>query len=931
VIPFSLCAQSGVQYVYDALGRLIGVIDASGNAAAYSYDAVGNITAITRYTNSQVSILQFTPTSGPIGTTVTIYGTGFSSNPSQDTASFNGVTASIISATQNQLVTTVPTGATTGTLSVTSPNGSFTSTQQFTVGVPVGVPTISGFTPPSGLAGNTVTVSGNNFDTVTANDRARINATAALVSSASATQLSISVPASTGSGHITVATPSGTAVSTQDFYIPFGTHLASAIGFAGRINPGGTQTISLSGQIGLLLFDATAGGEATLQLSNSTFSSCTIYIFAPNTAQLSSTPCSSSIVGALPLPMSGTYTIGVDPGTNSGTITIGLNSTPGASPFPSRPTGSMIDYSNPLSTNLVGLFVMNENSGTADENLPDTQTASFSGTTPPTWSSGEPSIAFNGGSSLNSYLNAGTDLIFDQLPVSQMTIVAKVFVSALSAGGVAEKNDNNATDSGFVFGWDGSGALHLAVEKSSADMRIISANGVITAGQWVQVAFTWDGTVGTAAAAHLFVNGVEQTKTSSTDGSGTLGYVHATNQPFRIGNASFDPEAGSLNGKVAYLAVYKGRILTNTEISELDTELPIENTNVNGSISENASPIQVTTTSPGQSAQFLLNGNVEQQSKVQISNNTIGSLTVSLLNADGTTLSSASSSSANFTLPTADLPNTNLYRVYVHPSGATTGNVSLAVSAQGGPGTIPSRPTSSALNTSNALSTDLVGLFLMNESSGTTDENLVDSQTASFSGTQSPTWNTSDPSVVFNGGASLNSYLNAGTDSIFDQLPTNQVTVVAKVYVNTLAAGGVAEKNDGNTTDSGFVFGWDSSGALHLTFEKSTLNMRAVSANGAIAAGQWIQVAFTWDGTVGTSSAAHLFVNGVEQTKVTAVDGSGTLGYVHAVGKPFRIGNASFDTATGSMNGKMAYLAVYKGRILTPTEMSQLDAILPIQ
>jgi hypothetical protein len=43
-----------------------------------------------------------------------------------------------------------------------------------------------------------------------------------------------------------------------------------------------------------------------------------------------------------------------------------------------------------------------------------------------------------------------------------------------------------------------------------------------------------------------------------------------------------------------------------------------------------------------------------------------------------------------------------------------------------------------------------------------------------------------------------------------------------------------------------------------------------------------------------------------------------------------RIAQPRFDFA-GSLNGKMAYLAVYKGRILTPAEMGQLDVQLPIR
>jgi hypothetical protein len=57
--------------------------------------------------------------------------------------------------------------------------------------------------------------------------------------------------------------------------------------------------------------------------------------------------------------------------------------------------------------------------------------------------------------------------------------------------------------------------------------------------------------------------------------SGTLTYANATNQPFRIGNVSFHDAIGSLNGKMAYLAVYRGRILTTAEMSQLDAQLPI--------------------------------------------------------------------------------------------------------------------------------------------------------------------------------------------------------------------------------------------------------------------------------------------------------------------------------------------------------------------
>src|SRR5439155_5020066 len=110
-----------------------GVIDGQGNAATYTYDAVGNILSIAQSSSTQVSIIQFTPKHGPVGTAVTIYGTAFSATASQDTVSFNGTPATVSTATTTQLQVTVPSGATTGTIHVISPTGNTTSTAVFTV------------------------------------------------------------------------------------------------------------------------------------------------------------------------------------------------------------------------------------------------------------------------------------------------------------------------------------------------------------------------------------------------------------------------------------------------------------------------------------------------------------------------------------------------------------------------------------------------------------------------------------------------------------------------------------------------------------------------------------------------------------------------------------------------------------------------------
>ena len=155
-------AAGDVQYVYDELGRLVGVITTT-ERAVYTYDDAGNLISISRGSSSEVSIIEFTPNNGFAGMTVTIYGTAFSTTPSQNTVTFNGMAASVTSATATQIVTQVPVGATTGPISVTTPAGAAASSTPFIVGNPTG-PTITGFSPTIGATGTAVTITGTNLD-----------------------------------------------------------------------------------------------------------------------------------------------------------------------------------------------------------------------------------------------------------------------------------------------------------------------------------------------------------------------------------------------------------------------------------------------------------------------------------------------------------------------------------------------------------------------------------------------------------------------------------------------------------------------------------------------------------------------------------------------------------------------------------------------
>jgi hypothetical protein len=310
---------------------------------------------------------------------------------------------------------------------------------------------------------------------------------------------------------------------------------------------------------------------------------------------------------------------------------------------------------------------------------------------------------------------------------------------------------------------------------------------------------------------------------------------------------------------------------------------------------------------------------------------------------------------AGITYKNVGLTNGTTYQYTVT---ATVGNVvdpsSVSNAVFATPAIVPGRPPGSILDPGSPLVTNLIGLFLMNEGTETAqgasappDRNIVDGTTANLVGNAAATWEVADPSIVFHGGGSLNSYLDAGVDVPFNDMTTNQITIVAKVFVNALFTGGICEKNDGKgpNTDSGFIFAMDNTGALRVTVELSTHSMRLTTMP-VVTVGQWMQLAFTWDntqynGTTVPPTAAVIYVN-QQIAPTVAYDpnnpnlqptqpGQGTLNTTHASNTAtFRIGTVGYDFP-GSLYGKIAYIAVYKGRLLSSTEMATLDMTLPIK
>ena len=158
------------------------------------------------------TLTSFAPTSGAAGTSVLLVGTSLTST---STVTFNGFNASVSS--PNASVTTalravVPAGATTGPIAITNEAGTVTSSSNFHV-----LPTVTGFTPTAGAAGDTVTIMGNALNAVTGVRFGGADAT--VLPGGNASQVMAIVPGTATTGPITVITVEGSDTSADDFEV----------------------------------------------------------------------------------------------------------------------------------------------------------------------------------------------------------------------------------------------------------------------------------------------------------------------------------------------------------------------------------------------------------------------------------------------------------------------------------------------------------------------------------------------------------------------------------------------------------------------------------------------------------------------------------------------------------------------------------------
>jgi len=165
---------------------------------------------------SAPTVTSFTPTSGPVGTSVTVNGSNFTGVTA---VKFNTTAATSYTVNSSTKITaSVPSGATNGPISVSNGSGTGTSSSSFTVtgGGGGGAPTITSFSPAYGFTGSKVIINGTNFTGATS---VKLGTASASFTITSATRISATVPTlSRGTYKWSVTTPGGTATSAGNFF-----------------------------------------------------------------------------------------------------------------------------------------------------------------------------------------------------------------------------------------------------------------------------------------------------------------------------------------------------------------------------------------------------------------------------------------------------------------------------------------------------------------------------------------------------------------------------------------------------------------------------------------------------------------------------------------------------------------------------------------
>lgn len=246
-------------------------------------------------TSTAPTISSFSPTSGLVGTSISLSGTNFTGATA---VRFNGTSATFSVGSATQITAMVPTGATTGTLSVASAAGTGTSSSAFSV-TTLSLPAVTSFTPVTGKAGDSLTATGSGFATITS---VTLTGTPCAYVVNSGTSLTVIVPTTAkGNGPLAVINSVGTGTSSTNFSVQ-----PALVGMNPKQGPVGTPVVFT--------------GSGFTSASTVSFNGTPATVTVQSATQLSATVPVGATTGAVNLSANGT-------GVAAGIFTVGASGT----------------------------------------------------------------------------------------------------------------------------------------------------------------------------------------------------------------------------------------------------------------------------------------------------------------------------------------------------------------------------------------------------------------------------------------------------------------------------------------------------------------------------------------------------------------------------------------------------------------------------
>jgi YD repeat-containing protein len=613
------------------------------------------------------TLASFSPAVGSYGATVTLTGTNYDTTLINDRVAFAGAMGAVATATSTTITVPVPSTAQTGPISISTIQGTATSSTEFYVAPPGVVATDVQYTGQVAVDGSTVAASITTANKTglmvfdgTAGQRVSVGFSAVTVTQFTANvyrpdgvAMTIPVPTfniSGGSVDLGVLPLTGTYTIFLD---PVSTYTGTitvtvSTELTGTITPGGAAvpiTISRVGQNARYTFIGTAGQTISLGITAVTMTALNISLINPDGSTLvapTSFGTSGGAIDSQVLPVSGTYTMLIDPYiAYTGNVTLTLYNQPDVS-------GTItIDGATVTPTLTVpGQRARYTFTGTAGQwvNL---------GLTGVTMTSSNVSMFKPDGSTLASIGIGTSGGSLD--PVSALpttgTYTIVVDPSGLATGSMTLTLTSPLTGTITLDG----ASVPLSFTKAGQTARYTFSG---TSGQWLSVGLT-SVTISSSTITLLKPDGTQLAST-------TVGTTGGGLEP-----SSTLPTTGTYTIVVDPSGTYTGTI-TLTLMSNLSGTLNLGGTTTVSTLS-----------TVGQNARYTFTGTAGQWVSLGMTSVTITSSTITLWKPDCTSMvgTSVGTTGGSLDLSTA-LPTTGTYTVTVNPAANYTGTMTLTLSTE---------------------------------------------------------------------------------------------------------------------------------------------------------------------------------------------------------------------------------------------------------